>query len=422
MIARTVFIVALLAFAAFGIVEARHTRQQHVSGTPPLKAGTCSVTCPDGSSASNSCPDGETCSCNCSSWGAECEGCMFTKSKKTSPKSAPPLKAGTCSVTCPDGSSASNSCPDGETCSCNCSAFGAECDGCMFKETKDDKAEKSKTPAPPLKAGTCSVTCPDGSSASNSCPDGETCSCNCSAFGAECDGCMFKDDKKEESNDALFARIRSELEARNYSRPTKGMGMLGSGVFGVDVSSGVSTDTWKCIKSKGFDFAIIRGFQETCNVDPNSHATVQAAWAGGMAHVDLYLFPSYGCGKSAAEQMDETINNMGSTPFGTIWLDIESGGQGSASSNHQWMMDALAEGGKRIGASRLGIYSSQYEWGQVMGSLSGPTSYPVWYADYDGQPSFNGFLRFGGWTNPAMKQWSGNNNICGASVDQNWYP
>jgi hypothetical protein len=43
---------------------------------------------------------------------------------------------------------------------------------------------------------------------------------------------------------------------------------------------------------------------------------------------------------------------------------------------HAWMMAALAQGVHRIGASRMGIYSSRYEWGQVMGGLSGLTNYP----------------------------------------------
>ena len=49
----------------------------------------------------------------------------------------------------------------------------------------------------------------------------------------------------------------------------------------------------------------------------------------------IYLFPSYGCGKSAATQVDEAINNMGSIPFGTLWFDIEAGGQGSAGKSVQ---------------------------------------------------------------------------------------
>jgi len=229
---------------------------------------------------------------------------------------------------------------------------------------------------------------------------------------------------------ALWAQRRAELEARNYSRPTPEqlveLGFtqgkeLGSGTFGVDVSSWVGESTWACMKGKGYSFAIVREFQETCNVDPNGVHSVANAWAGGMAHVDVYLFPSYGCGISAATQMDRTIDSMGSIPFGTVWIDIESGGQGSAANNHAWLMAALAQGVKRIGAKRMGVYSSRYEWGLVMGGYSGPTEYPIWYANYDGVPSFANFPSFAGWTRPAMKQFAGSSGMCSASVDLNWY-
>jgi hypothetical protein len=50
---------------------------------------------------------------------------------------------------------------------------------------------------------------------------------------------------------ALWAKIRGELEARNYSRPASGagvVGQLGAGTFGVDVSSWIGETTWSCIK------------------------------------------------------------------------------------------------------------------------------------------------------------------------------
>lgn len=40
-------------------------------------------------------------------------------------------------------------------------------------------------------------------------------------------------------------------------------------------------------------------------VDPNAPATVANAWAAGMSHVDVYLFPCYKCG-DAAGQVKET--------------------------------------------------------------------------------------------------------------------
>jgi GH25 family lysozyme M1 (1,4-beta-N-acetylmuramidase) len=227
---------------------------------------------------------------------------------------------------------------------------------------------------------------------------------------------------------ALWAKVRGEMAARNYTRPTKAqLKELGyptspdDGVYGVDISSWVGESTWSCMIQSGYTFGIAREFQETCEVDPNGVHTVANAWASGISHMDVYLFPSYGCGTSAAGQVDAVISAMGGIPFGMIWLDIEDGGQGAAQDNYNWMMAALAEADSQLGGGRVGIYSSEYEWSQVMGGLTGPTNYPLWYADYDGNPSFGGFGGFGGWTSPNMKQFAGDSSLCSADVDLNWY-
>jgi hypothetical protein len=43
-------------------------------------------------------------------------------------------------------------------------------------------------------------------------------------------------------------------------------------------------------------------------------------------------------------------------------------------------------------------------------------------AHYDNNPSFSDFSPFGGWGQPAIKQFVGNAVVCGAGVDKNWYP
>jgi hypothetical protein len=45
-----------------------------------------------------------------------------------------------------------------------------------------------------------------------------------------------------------------------------------------------------------------------------------------------------------------------------------------------------------------------------MGTAKGPTDLPLWYAAYDGHPSFANFGSFGGWTHPSMKQFAGQNS------------
>ena len=43
------------------------------------------------------------------------------------------------------------------------------------------------------------------------------------------------------------------------------------------------------------------------------------------------------------------------------------------------------------------------------------------YPHYDNDPSFNDFNPFGGWKEPALKQYSADRSICGAGVDLNYY-
>jgi hypothetical protein len=44
----------------------------------------------------------------------------------------------------------------------------------------------------------------------------------------------------------------------------------------------------------------------------------------------------------------------------------------------------------------VGIYTSYSQWQPIMGDYSGGSSYPLWYAHYDGNPSFSDFSPFNG--------------------------
>ncbi len=56
------------------------------------------------------------------------------------------------------------------------------------------------------------------------------------------------------------------------------------------------------------------------------------------------------------------------------------------------------------------------------GSWTGGSSFPVWYAHYPTAKSFSDFSPFGGWTTPFMKQYNGDQPLCGADVDLDWVP
>jgi hypothetical protein len=198
---------------------------------------------------------------------------------------------------------------------------------------------------------------------------------------------------------------------------------LDSGVNGVDVSDSVDQGTFTCMVGQGYSFTIVRAWQSLCQVDPNAVQTIINAWNAGMSHVDIYLFPSYSCQLSATEQVTQTIQAMsaGGASYGTLWFDIETGGGNSDPSDSMaWLQEGLGAA-SNLGIS-TGIYASHYEWGQVMGSLSGFPNLPLWYAAYDGNPGFENFNGFAGWTSPAMKQYAGDSTVCNADVDLNWYP
>lgn len=183
----------------------------------------------------------------------------------------------------------------------------------------------------------------------------------------------------------FFAGIEAKLAARNYSRPTSQELGASNGVQGVDLSSWCGESTWGCLKSKGYSFGIVREYEEICAVDPNGVHSVANAWAAGIAHVDIYLYPAIACGTSPETQVDQTIDSMGSIPFGMLWFDIESGGSQGPARDHSWLTAAAGHAVARLGKSRVGIYSSAYMWSVCMGSYSDFNWLPIWYGTCSAQ-------------------------------------
>ena len=72
-------------------------------------------------------------------------------------------------------------------------------------------------------------------------------------------------------------------------------------VLGVDVSQPFSTSTFQCMKSNGYQFAIVRGYCSYGGVDSHAAQTLTNAKSAGMI-TDMYMFPCRG--KSATSQVD----------------------------------------------------------------------------------------------------------------------
>lgn len=201
------------------------------------------------------------------------------------------------------------------------------------------------------------------------------------------------------------------------------------GVQGGDVSELYSASTYACtVSDGGWQFIIVRGYCSYGGVDSNGRQGLINAHAGGIRYADFYHFPcAYGV--SAATQVRDSVSAM-SGEFGTMWFDIETnpspncGWSGDLGSNCDFLQSLINEG-SALGV-RMGIYASKYMWDSIMGSgcnVGAAHGLPLWYADYDYKPNFDGFTAFGGWSSPAMKQyWDSVGINCGINADADWYP
>ena len=215
---------------------------------------------------------------------------------------------------------------------------------------------------------------------------------------------------------------------------------------GVDLSQPCSTSGFSCMKSNGVSFAIVRVYQSNGKVDPNGANTINAAWAGGMSHVDGYIFPCFSCGNPEG-QMDAAINSLGAanlkhiprtpgtndtmeikpeelgTSYGMLWLDIEGTSYwGSDPAANVNFISAMAAEGQRRGIS-LGVYTSASQWNPITGGSTILGNLPLWYPHYESppNPSYSDWKPFGGWSSPAIKQYSNTETLCGCGVDRNFY-
>eukprot|EP01086_Lenisia_limosa_P010976 TRINITY_DN35_c0_g1_i2.p2 TRINITY_DN35_c0_g1~~TRINITY_DN35_c0_g1_i2.p2 ORF type:complete len:114 (+),score=24.33 TRINITY_DN35_c0_g1_i2:190-531(+) len=103
-----------------------------------------------------------------------------------------------------------------------------------------------------------------------------------------------------------------------------------------------------------------------------------------------------------------------------IWIDVEGTQYWKDHTyNRQFVSQLVGALGHH--GHKIGMYTSKYQWEPIMGSYTFGGNLPLWYAHYDNVQSFNDFRAFGGWKKPAIKQFKGTTNICGASIDKSFY-
>ena len=76
--------------------------------------------------------------------------------------------------------------------------------------------------------------------------------------------------------------------------------------LGIDVSSFVSVDEFKCLKNAGYEFLIVRAYQSLGRPDPNAVHTLANAHEAGFKYTDIYIFPCPKCGAASSQ-----VSSMG---------------------------------------------------------------------------------------------------------------
>jgi len=199
--------------------------------------------------------------------------------------------------------------------------------------------------------------------------------------------------------------------------------------LGVDFSTSMSASVAQCLVKNGYSFVIPRGYQSLGSVDSSVCSSLIAAKNAGIRTRDAYIFPCPTCSSTAAQQVSALVTRLrtcNSAWSGRIWLDIEGAQYWSRSTttNRDFYMQ-LVRACTHSGA-RCGVYASQSQWVALFGSASFSfgSNLPLWYAHYDGSPSFSDWSRvsFGGWSQPYAKQYKGDVTVCGLGVDLNYSP
>ena len=230
-----------------------------------------------------------------------------------------------------------------------------------------------------------------------------------------------------------------DLEKEGVNMPPRLSGGGGLGVnpvrltggsnLGIDVSQPLSSSDASCMVDNGYGAVIIpRAFYSSGSPDKNACGSLEAGLKAGFKNAGVYMFPCPQCGSASAQFNSLTDYLNGCSAFkGKVWLDVE-GSQywlGDTTKNRNWYQDLVDSCTKSHFS--CGVYSSLSQWEALFGSSDYQygSNLPLWYAHYDGKPSFDDFesggLSFGGFKAYA-KQYLGDQTLCSFGVDENYYP
>jgi len=187
-------------------------------------------------------------------------------------------------------------------------------------------------------------------------------------------------------------------------------------VDGSNYGGELTPDIVRCWRESGVNMYI-------CGVDlghiPLARQQLGMAVQGGLA-IEVYRFCYWG--QAPVLSLQRVADAIQGLPVGRIWLDFEDE---DASENPDqvctWIKDCLDVADTIWGYDRVGIYTAAWWWNPYTGNTTRFADRALWVAQYDGLANLDFFVPFGGWQSCVMKQYTNTIDLCGYSVDKNYY-
>jgi len=146
---------------------------------------------------------------------------------------------------------------------------------------------------------------------------------------------------------------------------------------------------------------------------------LKAASDGGL-EIEVYRYCYWGADVHASLQLLAAA--IAGLPVQRIWLDFEDDSAPHYGVQQElvcgWIADCLAAA-EDLWPGMIGVYTARWWWEPYTGNIPRFSSYPLWVAEYDGDPSLN-FTRFGGWSACFRKQYWGSSDMCHYTADLNF--
>ena len=189
-------------------------------------------------------------------------------------------------------------------------------------------------------------------------------------------------------------------------------------MLAVDISNftdPISADAVQALKDAGVGLAIIQAVDPPAGYPAGkTREQIQTCVQAGMP-VDAYIWLWFSLGVDDIQQKLELLNDF---PIRELWLDVEDTAsinydQATCETKVQMALDAcdIYHGGQPTG-----IYTGRWFWAdrRYMGNTTAFAGRELWDANYDDvADAAVGFVPYGGWTAPRIKQYRGTTSLAG---------